>query len=601
MTHEEELSDVALGRNTADLVIVNGKIVNVHTAEIYACDIAVKKDKIATVTDVRETMGKNTIVLDAKGKYVTPGLIEPHIHVAGSHLSMTEFARVVMAHGTTTLATDFYEIGIVGGVRAIAYCLEEFKKTPLKILFVVPMPAYYQNRPFATTGKITPSEFKQMLKWRECAGLNEPFTLHTLQKDRLTLDLIKLCRKLGKTIVGHASETRGREINAYLTRTGGLVSDHESKTSEEALEKVRMGIRILLREGSATSDLSTVIKAFSERKMDARYFMYCTDEEDPRRLSSLGHIDYKIRLTVKSGVSPVVAVQMATINAAEYFRIDDKLGSIGPGKTADLLIVDDLAKFNVLSVVANGKVVAQKGDFLADLRIPKYPPWMYNTVRLRKKLTTQDFEVKAPSGSPEVTVRVIGVSEDNLITESRSARLGVENGRVLADVENDVLKIAVVERHKKSGEIGVGFIQGFRLREGAVASTFNPHSENIVIVGTNDTDMAFAANELARVGGGFMAVKKGTVLSLLKLPILGLLSDKPLKEVTEQLNNLIDAVHDLGCNFRSPFITLGFVVMAVGIGTLKICERGLVYVPQPPSPPKLIETVIVDEDYQRAD
>ena len=296
MLTNEEVSEVALGRGSAELAIVNGKIVNVHTAEVYACDIAVKNDKIALIGDVRETIGRNTIVLDAKGRYVTPGAIEAHIHVAGSHLSMTEFARIVMTHGTTTVATDFYEIGIVGGVRAIRYCLEEFKKTPLKILFVVPLPAYYQNRPFASSERILPAEFKQMLKWRECAGLNEPFTLHTLQRDRLTLDLIKLSRKLGKAIVGHGSETRGREMNAYLVETGGLVSDHESKTPEEALEKVRMGVRILLREGSATSDLNTVIKALSERKMDARYFMFCTDEEDPRRLSSLGHVDYKIRL-----------------------------------------------------------------------------------------------------------------------------------------------------------------------------------------------------------------------------------------------------------------------------------------------------------------
>lgn len=597
----EVVSDVALGRKTADLAIVNGKIVNVHTAEIYSCDIAVKNDKIASLTDVRESIGKNTTVLDAAGRYVTPGAIESHIHVAGSHLSMTEFARVVMAHGTTTVATDFYEIGIVGGVKAIKYCLEEFKKTPLKILFVVPMPAYYQNRPFATTGNITPREFKEMLMWRECVGLNEPFTLHALQKDRLTLDLIRLTKGLGKTIVGHASETRGREMNAYLVKTGGLVSDHESKTSEEALEKVRMGSRILLREGSATSDLNEVVRAVTERKIDARYFMYCTDEEDPRRLSSLGHIDYRIRLAVKSGVNPIVAVQMATINAAEYFRIDDKVGSIGPSKMADLLIVDDLAKFKVESVVANGKVVVRNGDFLGKLHIPKYPSWMRNTVRLRKKLTAEDFEVRAPSESPRVAVRVIGVAEDNLITESRSATLKVENRRVLADVKNDVLKIAVVERHKKSGDIGVGFIQGFTLREGAIASTFNPHSENIVIVGTNDSDMAFAANELARVGGGFIAVRRGAVVSLLELPILGLLSDNPLKEVTGDLNNVVDAVRTLGCNFRSPFISLGFVVMAVGIGTLKICQRGLVYVPEPPSAPKLVETIIPEKSCQGAD
>ena len=298
-------------------------------------------------------------------------------------------------------------------------------------------------------------------------------------------------------------------------------------------------------------------------------------------------------------MNPVVAVQMATINAAEYYRIDDKIGSISPGKIADLLIVDELAKFNVLSVVANGKLIVRNGKFQGDLHIPKYPSWMRNTVRLMKKVTAQDFEVKVPSESPDVHVRVIGVTENNLITESRSARVMVKNGVVSADLKNDVLKIAVLERHKKSGEIGVGFIQGFGLKEGAVGSTFNPHSENIVVVGTNDEDMAIAANQLARVGGGFIAVRNGTVLGILELPILGLLSEKPLKEVTKQLDKVIDSVRTLGCRFRSPFITLGFVVMAVGIGTLKICERGLVYVPQPPSSPKLVQTIITDKKGQK--
>lgn len=571
----EDLIDVALGNMSADLVVKGGKLVNVHTAEIYPADVAIKGDRIAFVGQADHAIGKETVVIDAKRKYLTPGLIEAHQHVAGSHLSMGEFAKSVLPHGTTAIATDFYEIGAVAGITGIKFCLDRLRETPLKVLFVIPMPALYQNEPFGHTGTLNIEHMKQMLEWPECYGLNEAFAPRVLEKDPEMLELIQMTKEKGKVVVGHASEIRGKNLQAWLGYVGST-NDHECVSAEEAVEKARLGIRILLREGSAASDLVRVIKAVTEYKADPRCFAFCTDEQDPLQLVRIGHSDYKIRLAISAGVNPITAIQMGSLNAAECYKIDSVLGSIAPGKIADILLVDSLREFKVDTVLASGKVVARGGKFIAKLKALEYPESMYGTVNLQRNVEPKDFEIKARRDREEVKVRVIGATDGDLITEERVATLKVRSGVIQPGLDQDVLKIAVLERHKASGEIGKGFIQGFGIKEGAIGSTFNPHNEDLVVLGTNDADMSLAANKCAEMGGGFIAVKGGRVLAQLELPLFGLLSDDPLEKVAENLAKVYRAIKEMGCEFGGPFTTLGFMCLPVIIGRLKICCEGVV-------------------------
>lgn len=572
-----ELIDVAMGHVPADLIIRGGKLVNVHTGEIYPADVAVKSDRIAAVGEVSYTAGPETQVVDAAGGYLVPGLIETHQHVAGSHLCMTEFARAVLPHGTTCIATDFYEIAVVGGVPAVRSCLDELARTPLKVFFVIPVPAFYQNSPFGHTGSLSFEDMKSMLDWAECYGLNEAFAPRVLAKDREMLELIRLAREKGKVIVGHASEISGRELQAWAAYVG-LTTDHECVSAEEAVEKARLGVRVLLREGSAASDLLRVARAITEYGVSPRMFAFCTDEEDPLRLARVGHLDHKVRLAISAGINPVTAVQMATLNAAECYGVSHEVGSLAPGKLADVLVVKNLREFSVDLVIANGRVVAQQGSFTADLERPRYSGFMYNTVRLQHPVLPEDLRIRAPAGKREATVRAIVATEGDLITTEKEFTLRPAGGYLEADVEQDVLKIAVLERHRRTGKIGKGFIHGFGLTAGAIASTFNPHNEDLVVVGANDEDMALAANRVADSGGGFVAVRAGQVLAELPLPLFGLLSNEPLEVVIAKLEQLYQVIREMGCPFRGPFTTLGFMCLPVIIGKLKICCDGLVRV-----------------------
>ncbi|RJQ09443.1 MAG: adenine deaminase [Bacillota bacterium] len=571
-----ELVDVAAGRVPADLLIRGGRLVNVHTAEIYRADVTVKGDRIAAVGEVGAgAVGPKTVLVEADGHYLTPGLIETHQHVAGSHLSMTEFARVVLAHGTTAMATDFYEIAAVGGVKAVRWCLDELRATPLKVMFVIPMPAFYQNEKFGHTGSLDFKDMVEMLHWPECYGLNEAFASRVLAGDAEMLELVRLTRELGKTVVGHASEFTGERLQAWLAAVGST-NDHECISAEEALEKARLGIRILLREGSAASDVVRVSRAITGLGADPRMFAFCTDEEEPLRLGRVGHLDEKIRLAVSAGVNPVTAVQMATLNGAETYGVSREMGSVTPGKLADILLVKDLRTFEVSTVIASGKVVASEGHYTGDLRRPTHPDFARGTVRLKAPARPSDFRVAAPDGVDRARVRVIVCVDGDLVTTEREAVLPCRDGEVLADVRQDVAKIAVLERHHASGKIGVGFIHGFGLKRGALGSTFNPHTEDLAVVGTNDRDLAVAANRVAELGGGFVAVADGKVVGELPLPLFGLLSDLPVEEVYPRLDRLYASVRELGCQLRGPFTSLGFMCLPTIIGNLKICCEGVV-------------------------
>ncbi len=572
----EKLIDVGVGRVPADLVIRGGRLVNVHTAQIYPADVAIKGDRIAFVGDVGHTIGEKTKIINAKGKYLTPGLIDTHQHSYESQLNMTEYARALLLHGTTTVTEAFYGMGMIAGIEGIRFCLDELKRTPLRVLFLVPVLAYLQNRELglpATPNAPTPSDLREMLSWPDCYGLEEPPCLPIVEKDPVFMDLFQAAVDKGKVITGHASELRGQELNAYIA--AGASSDHESTSPEEALEKTRLGMRISAREGSGASDVSQVIKAITESKVDSRYFTFCGDIVEIPRLVRTGHLDYNIRLAIGSGVNPIAAVQIASVNAAEYLKAERDIGSIVPGKIGDILLVHDLPKFAVCTVIANGKIVVHDGDFIAKLERPQYPSSMYSTVRLKRPVVPRDFAIKSSKKKRKAKVRVIGVTEGSLITEERKVVLRVKDGYVEPDIEQDVLKIVMVDRYDRSEMIGKGFIQGLGIKEGAIGSTYNALYENVVVVGTNDCDMAFAVNEIARKGGGFIAVQEGSVRACLELPLFGLLSDESLEIALAKVEKLHNAVRDLGCSLKSPFHTLSFSCVAGEIGAVKLSHQGL--------------------------
>jgi adenine deaminase len=558
----------------ANLVIKGGNLVNVHVGEIHKVDVAISQDRIVAMGDVDALIGPDTKTIDASGKYLTPGLIDCHIHVYGSHLNITEFARTVVPRGTTAVATDFYEFGIVTGLRGVKHSLEEASKTPLKILFVAPVVSYMQNRPFGANEKMTPADLEEMLNWKETIGINEPPPAPVFQRDPVFVRLINLTNRANKMVVGHACDLHGISLNTYLGM--GARSDHECVASDEALEKARLGMRILVREGSAAKDLEKVVKAITEHRIDTRFFAFCCDEKDPIDLLENGHIDHHVRKAIQQGVNPITAVQMASLNAAEYFRIEDRMGSISPGKIADVLIVDDLPSFKVSTVIVNGEVVAKNGQLVSPVAKTVYPAFLKNTVKIKGTLKPSDFEITAPAGKNRVTVRVIGAHDGTLISERTEATLPMKGGAIECDVDSDVLKIVIVERYRASGRIGKAFIKGIGLRRGAVASTFNPVGENLLVVGSNDSDMATAANSLADVGGGFLLAENGKTVEKLELPLAGLASDKPAKEVRDGLLRMHRALAQRGCTLKAPFLTLGFMAMPYGIPSYKISEYGLV-------------------------
>ena len=570
-----ELVRVAKGESPADSVVTNGKLVNVNSGEIYAADVAIKGGRVAAVGEAAYAIGPETEVVDAGGRYLCPGLIDGHIHVGGSQFSMTEFARAVIPHGTTAISTDFYEIGVVAGQKAIRFALDEVKATPLKVLFNIPPHHYLGHGQLGNTNTIGLEDVLEMLAWPECVGLAEwnvfLWDLPIEGVRRAT----EAAWRMGKLIGGHFGQIPANLANA--TSALGIYTEHEAVSASEAMERIRAGVHIQAREGSAGRDLKQVVKAITELGADPRHFAFSTDEQEADSIVLDGHVDHKVRSAIRCGVSPLVAVQMATLNVAEYFRVSDDMGSIAPGKIADIVLVDDLADFRVAEVIADGKLVARDGIYLGETRVPHYPDYFFNTIKLQKMTTAEDFAVRAPAGSEaQVAVRVIGVNQGSLVTEDRRLELPVRDGLVLADAGQNILKIAVLDRYEASGRIGKAFVQGFRIRAGAIGSSFNPGQMNLMVAGTNDRDMSLVANRIAELGGGYVVARDGKILGELPLPLLGLFADEPAEKVVERLGGINRAIsNELGTDFPGLHTAVAFVCLAVSIPSLKICDRGL--------------------------
>lgn len=566
----------AVGREKADLVVRGGRLVNVHTAEIQeGVDVAVKAGRVLLVGQVEHTVGDETQIIDAGGYYLLPGLIEGHVHIESSMITPTQFARAVVPHGTTTVFIDNHELANVLGMDGIKQMMKEAQNLPLKIYLA--MPSCVPALPgFEDAGAVIgPAEIDEAMTWERVVGLGEMMNMPgVLNADETVHAMLRATLRAGKVVTGHYSipETE-RGLQAFIA--AGITSCHESTRKEDALAKLRLGMYVMLREGSAWHDLKETIRAITETGVDSRHAMMITDDTHPDTLINMGHMNHLVRRAIEEGLEPVPAVQMATINVAEYFRLGGDLGSISPGKCADIILVQDLNEMRVDKVLVDGVLVAEGGRMSVELPEFSYPDSARHSVHLQLPLTEDDFIIRVRDGASSVAVRVIEVLGGQVVTRHLQVERPVVDGTVAASVSDDLAKLASVERHKGTGQIGLGFVKGFRLLAGAVASTIAHDSHNLLIVGTNDADMAFAGNRLAESGGGMIAVRDGEVLALVPLAIAGLMSQEPVEVVNEQVQALAQAWKDLGCDLVSPFMTMSILALPV-IPELRITNRGLV-------------------------
>jgi adenine deaminase len=579
-----------MGRAPADLVVQHGTLVNVATAELYPADVAVKGERIAAVGDVAYTVGPETRVIDAGGRFVTPGLIDGHLHSYHSYLGVNEFTQAMLRHGVTATADGFYGQGIVGGMEAIRFWKDAFDRMPIRLIFLVPTLSYLQNRELGLTpaNGIRAEEMFEILDWPGCYGLEEPPFLPVVDKYEEFLDLFEATLERRKVITGHAAGIGWREMQAYAAM--GTATDHESVEVEDALAKARAGIKLLIRQGSGAYDVPEVIRTVTERGIDPRAVGFCADLASPEKLMLEGGVDENVRVAISRGVPPIRAIQMATLNTAEIFFAQQDLGLVAPGRFADMLLVDDLVTFSISQVIVGGRTMVEGGEFVEKLPETTYPSIFRQTVKLARPVEAADLTLAAPIDDGEVEARVIGVTDGSLETDERRARLTVVDGVVAPDLDGDVLLLAMIDRFGKGTGIGVGFVQGFGLDEGAIASSVNAVCENLVVVGTNPADMALAVNRLAEVGGGKIVVADGEVKALVELPLLGLVTAEPLDEVMRRFDAAFSAIAGLGCTLRSPFSQLEFCFACGEIGEIKLSEEGLVRT----YPPEKIEVLVHD-------
>ncbi|NTU89274.1 MAG: adenine deaminase [Actinobacteria bacterium] len=570
---------VAQGRHPADIVIKNSKLVNVCTAEIQEnIDVAIVAGRIAYVGQADHCIGVHTHVIDAAGSFIAPGFLDGHIHVESSMLGVGEYARAVVPHGTVGIYMDPHEICNVLGLDGVKLMADDAKRTPLKAMITTPscVPAVPG---FEDTGAVIgPEDIAEAVTWDCVVGLGEMMNFpgilggspHAHGEVAETL-------KAGQTVTGHYSlpET-DRGLNAYIA--SGISCCHESTRAEDALAKMRLGMYAMFREGSAWHDLHELAPVITNGAIDTRFAVLVSDDNHPNTLVEDGHLDFLIRRALEEGIDVITAIQMVTINCATCFGMEHELGSIAPGKCADIVFIDNLDAINITRVIIDGTVVAENGQPTFDFAPYEYPEWATNSMHIKGAITPESFIV-APEGlavcDGSAKVRVIEVIPARVGDVEKQLELPVTDGRIEADISQDVLKAVVFERHHETGTFGVGFVKGFGIKNGAMASTVAHDAHNLLVVGTNDEDMALAANTLIGCGGGMVAVQGGKVLGLVPLPIAGLMNDKPASEMSALVSKLEEAWVTIGCEMPSPFMTMALIPLAC-LPELRLTNRGLV-------------------------
>ena len=573
------LIDVAMGRAHADLVIRGGKWVSVQSGEIIpGTDVAVVDGHVAYVgSDASHTIGDKTKIVDAQGRYLVPGLLDAHMHVESGMVTVTEFVRAVAVRGTTGMFVDPHEIANVFGLKGVKLMVDEAQKQPIHVW--VQMPSCVPSSPgFETPGaSIGPKEVSEAMKWKGIIGLGEMMNFPGVFKsDKKLLDEMSATHAAGKTIGGHyASPDLGLPFHGYAA--GGAEDDHEGTRLEDAVARVRQGMKVMLRYGSAWHDVSIGIKAITEKKLDSRRFILCTDDSHAATLTEEGHMDRVLRHAISEGLNPMTAIQMMTINSAEHFGLTKEMGMIAPGRWADVVLVEDLMNFKAEMVIAKGQIIAENGKLMIDLPAVKYPKWATKSVHLKRTLKPQDFALRtrAATGS-EIDAHVIGVIENQAPTRHLKMKVIAQDGEVKSDLKRDLAKIALVERHRATGKVTVGLVNGFEFtRNCAIGSTVAHDSHHMLVVGTDDECMAIAANELAKCGGGQVVVMNGQVIGLVDLPIAGLMSNEHADIVAKKVASVLEGFKMCGSELNNPNMQLSLLGLVV-IPELRISDKGLV-------------------------
>ena len=554
---QERVINVARGLEKADLVIKNANIVNVLSEEIHKADVAIVDGIIAGISDSYQ--GEKEI--DVNGAYITPSFIDGHVHLESAMVLPKEFAKTVLPAGTTTAIIDPHEISNVFGLHGISFMHEAIKDLPMDVYTM--LPSCVPATPFETSGfDLNSYDLSLLIDKPWVLGIAEMMNFPgVLNLDKNVMAKLELAKQRDKRIDGHAPFLSSKDLCAYIA--SGVKSDHECTTPNEAIEKLRLGMYLMIREGTAAKDLDALIPVLKD--CNTRKCIFVTDDRHPSDLTE--HINGMVRRAVEAGVNPIKAVQCASLNTAEYFGLKN-LGAVAPGYRADLLIFPDLKSFKPDFVIKDGEVIVENGKLIVRLEDSETPS-MRGSVNV-KWIEPEDFKIEAKSED----VRTIEVIPHQLVTKSIVSKAKNEAGNLVSNTETDTLKICVIERHRATGNIGKGFVKGFNLKSGAIASTVAHDSHNMIVVGTNDYDMYVAAVELVKSQGGKVVVNNGEVISKLPLPIAGLMSDNNFEFVLEKCAELNEATRALGCTLEDAFMTMAFMSLPV-IPELKVTDKGV--------------------------
>ncbi len=554
---QRRIINVARGLEKADFVIKNANIVNVLSEEIHKADIAIADGIIAGIGE--DYHGEKEININ--GAFVTPSFIDGHVHLESSMVLPKEFAKAVLPAGTTTVIIDPHEIANVFGLHGISFMHEAVKNLPMDVYTM--LPSCVPATPFETSGfDLNSYDLSLLIDKPWVLGIAEMMNFPgVLNLDKNVMAKLELAKQKDKRIDGHAPMLSNKDLCAYIA--SGVKSDHECTTPNEAIEKLRLGMYLMIREGTAAKDLNALIPVL--KNCNTRKCLFVTDDRHPSDLKE--HINGMVRRSVEAGVDPIKAVQCASLNTAEYFGLKD-LGAVAPGYKADLLILPDLKTFKPDMVIKGGKTVYENGGLTVNFEETEVPS-VRGSVNV-KWIERDDFRIDALAD----TARTIEIIPHQLVTKSTVSKIKVENGNAVSNVDTDTLKICVIERHRATGNIGKGFVKGFNIKNGAIASTVAHDSHNMIVVGTNDEDMYIAAVELVKSQGGKVVVSNGQVLSKLPLPIAGLMSNEKFEYVVDKCEELNNAAHSIGCKLEDPFMTMGFLSLPV-IPELKITDKGI--------------------------
>ena len=553
-----EIIKAAHGEKPVDLLLTNAKIINVFAGEVVPGAVAFSEGMIVGFGQYE---ARN--VVDLKGRYVAPGFIDGHVHIESSMTCVSEFARAVVARGTTTVAADPHEIANVLGTAGIEYMLQSAEQQPMNIYFT--LPSCVPATDMETAGaRLTSEDLQPLLGKERIIALAEMMNFPgVIYRDPDVLAKINAARQQKKPVDGHAPGLMGRELYAYAS--AGIQSDHECTTEQEAREKLMAGMYIMIRQGTCAKNLQALLPAVNDKT--ARRMMWCSDDRHPHDLIAEGHIDSIVYEAIQSGLDPILAIQMATLNPAEYFNLDH-LGAIAPGRQADMAIFSNLKKPVIEAVYCRGILTAENGEISPHIQTPPA-----TTVPPSMNVDVNKIDFAIPADGKQV--RAIQIVPEQVITRQLVEEITVKNNQAVSDPSKDMLKMAVIERHSSTGSIGMGFVKGFGLKQGALASSVAHDSHNIIVVGTTDEDMRAAVEAVAEMGGGLAAVSETKLLAALALPIAGLMSLDPVRMVRDQLERLIEVTHEMGTVLEDPFMTLSFMALPV-IPELKLTDRGLI-------------------------